>query len=397
MHVAMLTPSLSRAAGGIFEIERSLSQALHDLSDVSVDVLGLRDAHTEADLPAWKPLEPAVFETRGPDAFGYAPGLYPALRTAAANLVHLHALWMYPSVASVKWTRHTGRPHVVTINGMLDPWAVSNSGWKKQIAGWLYEDANLTEAACLQVNTEAELEAVRNYGIDTPVCVIPNGVDLPVIEEPATDGPVRDTPPPWAGSIPDDRRVMLFLGRIHPKKGLRELIDGWTAWHGPHGADWSLGIVGWDDGGHEPQLKQHVRDAGLEDSVSFLGPQFGDDKAAAFAHADAFILPSYSEGFPMAVLEAWSYALPVLKTRACNIPNAFDAGAALEVEPDPDSIADGLRRFTRLPAGEQEAIGRKGRALVEERYTWPRVARQMHDVYRWVLGDAPRPDSVVLH
>jgi len=394
MHVAMLTPSLSRAAGGIFEIERSLSKALHDLSDVSVDVLGLRDAHTEADLSAWRPLEPAVFETRGPDAFGYAPDLYPALRTSAADLVHLHALWMYPSVASVKWTRHTGRPHVVTINGMLDPWAVSNSGWKKQIAGWLYEDANLTEAACLQVNTKAERRAVRDYGIDTPVCVIPNGVDLPAIDEIATDGSATGAPPPWAGAIPDDRRVMLFLGRIHPKKGLRELIDGWSRW--TDGEDWALAVVGWDDGGHEPQLRQHVRDAGVKDRVYFLGPQFGDDKAAAFAHADAFILPSYSEGFPMAVLEAWSYALPVLKTRACNIPDGFDAGAALEIEPDAASITEGLQRFTRLPVAEQEAIGRAGRALVEQQYTWPQVARQMRDVYRWVLEDAARPDSVVL-
>jgi len=143
-------------------------------------------------------------------------------------------------------------------------------------------------------------------------------------------------------------------------------------------------------------LQQHVRDVGLDDAVHFLGPQFGDDKAAAFAHADAFILPSYSEGFPMAVLEAWSYALPVLKTRACNIPEGFDAGAALEIEPDPDSVAEGLQRFTRLPAGEQEAIGRAGRTLVEQQYTWPQVARQMRDVYRWVQGDASRPDSVVL-
>jgi poly(glycerol-phosphate) alpha-glucosyltransferase len=134
----------------------------------------------------------------------------------------------------------------------------------------------------------------------------------------------------------------------------------------------------------------------MEDAVYFLGPQFGNDKAAAFAHADAFILPSYSEGFPMAVLEAWSYGLPVLKTRACNIPDGFDAGAAIEIKPDASSIAEGLRQFTRLPAGEQEAIGRKGRALVEEQYTWPQVALQIRDVYQWVLGDASRPHSVVL-
>jgi poly(glycerol-phosphate) alpha-glucosyltransferase len=295
---------------------------------------------------------------------------------------------MYTSVATLRWHRQTGRPHVVTINGMLDDWALNNARWKKRVAGWLYENANLRAAACLHVNTDAEREAVRRYGLEGPCCVIPNGVTLP-------DGP-SSTAPPWAGTIPSDAKVLLFLGRIHPKKGLRELIDGWASWRANAGdkASWHLAVIGWDDGGHEDALRQRVRENALGDAVHFLGPQFGADKAAAFSHADAFVLPSHSEGFPMAVLEAWSYALPVLKTPACNIPEGFDADAAVRIAPEPGAIADGLDRLLGASERARTAMGRRGRTLVENRFTWPRVAEQMHRVYRWILGDADRPDCV---
>ena len=390
MHVMMLSPSLSRDAGGIFEIERSLTLALHDLSDVTVEVLGLRDSHTEIDRAAWAPIFPTVFDVCGPRAFGYAPDLPDALDAADPDVVHLHAMWMYTSVASLQWSRRTGRPHLVTINGMLDPWAVNNSGWKKKLAGWAYEHANLREAACLQVNTEDELRSVRDYGIDTPACIIPNGVDLPNASV--------DRTAPWADVIAPEQNVLLFLGRLHPKKGLSELFEAWKQWRttAPEAAsEWALAVIGWDDGGHEARLRAQVREEGLSDSVHFLGPRFGEEKAAAFSEADAFVLPSYSEGFPMAVLEAWSYGLPVLKTPLCNIPEGFSEGAALKIKPEAASIAEGLDALLGGTTDQRRAMGRRGRALVEERFTWDRVARSIRAVYRWILGDAPAPDCVV--
>jgi poly(glycerol-phosphate) alpha-glucosyltransferase len=201
------------------------------------------------------------------------------------------------------------------------------------------------------------------------------------------------------GVIEPDTKVLLFLGRLHPKKGLHELIDAWEDWSRQSSAsdEWALGIVGWDDGGHEDALRRRAEKSNAGDSIHFLGPQFGADKHAAFAHADAFILPSFSEGFPMAVLEAWSHRLPVLKTDACNIPEGFESGAAIEVTTDTGSIAAGIEEVTRADADERAAIGGRGRKLVEDRFTWPRVARQMYDVYQWILGDGDRPDSVVMN
>ncbi|PSQ92334.1 MAG: glycosyl transferase family 1 [Proteobacteria bacterium SW_6_67_9] len=388
MNVAFLTPSVSRALGGIFEIERELAHSLIADTPAEVEVFGLRDEHTAADLPSWDPIQPRVFDVRGPSAFGYAPGLVDALCAAPADVLHLHALWMYTSVASLRWARRTGKPHVVTINGMLDPWAVENSRWKKRLAGWVYENANLREAACLQVNTDAECEALRDYGIDTPACIIPNGVVLPVDEGVA--------PPPWANRAGSGSKVLLFLGRLHPKKGLEELIDGWHRAQQASTDDnaWELMLVGWDDGGYEAELRRQVRRLHLSDSVNFLGPRFGDEKEAAFHHADAFILPSHSEGLPMAVLEAWSHRLPTLISPACNLPDGREAGAALSVAPSADSVAETLAHLWQRPASELTHMGEQGRALVERKFTWPRVAQQLYAVYQWVAGHSPRPDCV---
>lgn len=388
MNVTFLTPSVSRALGGIYEIERNLAQALVGHTPASVHVLSLTDEYTEEDLPEWHPLSPEVVPVVGPSAFGYAPELKNRLAIQDPDLVHLHALWMYPSVVSLQWTRRRGTPHFITINGMLDPWAVQNARWKKRIAGWLYEHENLRTAACLQVNTEIEYQAVREYGINTPICIIPNGVSLPV-------DPVLSAPP-WTDHILPDQKVLLFLGRIHPKKGIDRLLEAWkrTRTVSADADSWSLAIVGWDDGGHLPPLEAYVEENDLANSVFFLGPMFGENKMAAFHHADAFILPSHSEGLPMAVLEAWSFQLPVLMTDGCNFPDGFDAGAAWRVTTDPNVIAEGLHQLFETSVKERQAMGARGRSLVEAKYTWPRVAEQMYEVYRWATNGGEAPETI---
>ncbi|HYF37916.1 MAG TPA: glycosyltransferase, partial [Prosthecobacter sp.] len=139
MRIAMMSASISRAAGGIYEIERRLSQELARHSDVSIGVFGTRDEFTDDDLPQWAPLQPQAFATKGPRAFGYAPGLLPALEDWRADLAHLHSLWMHPSVVVRQWAARGNRPTVITANGMLEPSALNHSRWKKRAALLLFE------------------------------------------------------------------------------------------------------------------------------------------------------------------------------------------------------------------------------------------------------------------
>jgi len=383
-----VTASVSRQAGGLLYAMRPLMKSLNASAGAAVQVLGIEDAHTQESLPEWSEL-PRVLRRSGPAAFGYAPGMVGALAKSSSDLAHTHGLWMYPSLAVRRWSRSSGRPYLVSPHGMLDPWAVRNARWKKRLAGWAYEHAHLRGAACLHALCDAEAEAIRRYGLRNPVCVIPNGVDLPE--------PTPDEPPAWASLIPTGGRVLLYLGRLHPKKGLPVLLDGWRlARAAAESGAWRLVIAGWDQGEHQAELVAQVDRAGLRDQVHFVGPQFGADKAASLHRADAFVLPSFSEGLPMTVLEAWAFGLPVLMTSACNLPEGFVDSAALEMTSDPDAVAAALRRLFAMSNAERRAMGERGQRLVADRFTWPSVAEQMLAVYRWVLGQGPMPDSVVL-
>lgn len=389
MRIGLLTASVSRRAGGIFDGVRRLAEGLR-LSGVEVRVFGLWDADTQRDLGLWDGIPVFAGRVAGPAAFGYCPSLLSRLRGEEPDLVHLQGLWMYPSVVCARWNGRTGRPYVVSPHGMLDPWALRMSAWKKRLAAWLYENRNLHRAACLHALCEAEKAAIRAYGLRNPVCVIPNGVDLPE----ATSGRRRS----WEDERTAGHAVLLYLGRLHPKKNLVRLLEAWALAQrkGPQACRWRLVLAGWDQGGYEARLRQAAEELGVADSVWFLGPQFGEGKDATLGRADSFVLPSLSEGLPVAVLEAWAYGLPVLMTPECNLPEGFAAGAAIRVSTDAEGIARGLMELFEVSEPERRAMGERGRRLVQEKFSWPKIARQMKGVYEWVLGGGPRPGCVAV-
>jgi len=395
MKTVCIMDSVSRANGGIFEAERRLQQTLFSPVGIDIEVVGLQDSHTDSDRGAWSPLLPVALPVKGPQAFGFAPGFTDALTKADADLGYLVGLWKFPSVSALRWSNRYGKPLMVAPHGMLDPWALRNSGVKKKIAGWLFQDDQLRRAACLRALCPAEAASIRGYGLKNPICVIPNGIDPPEL---VGDHALRHA------LFPPDRKVLLYLGRLHPKKGLPHLLTAWSRARSL-GKDWILAIAGWDQGGHEAELKQQATDLGIDwadntcrdperPSVHFLGPRFGGDKDACYHSCDAFILPSFSEGLPMVVLEAWAYAKPVLMTAECNLPEGFAAHAALRMEPTVESLAEGLRQLFAMSREDLRTMGREGRTLVENRFAWRKLAVQMASVYEWMLGGGPKPDCV---
>lgn len=388
LKVGLLTASLSRRAGGLYDAIRHLAGSLHK-PPLEIHVFGLTEPDTARDRVGWGQLPVQTCAVRGPRFFGYAPTLAPALAAANLDLLHVHGLWMYPSAASQQWSQRQHKPTIITPHGMLDPWAVRNARWKKRLAGWLYEYAHLRGAACLHALCAAEAEAIRAYGLRNPICIIPNGINPPA----ATPG----EPAPWQATLPDNAKVLFYLGRLHPKKGLPHLLRAWAAAYfaSEHANPWHLVIAGWDQGSHETELKAQAQRLGLQTCVHFVGPQFNAAKHTSYHRADAFILPSFSEGLPMTVLEAWSYGLPVLMTPQCNLPEGFQAEAALRIDPEPERIAQGLAALFTMPDQDRKAMGERGRALVAQRFTWPHIAQQMLSVYRWVLGQGEKPDCVM--
>jgi len=380
MRVGFLVSSVSREAGGLFQSVRGLAKAVAS-TNTSVEVFGIRDEKSAVDLQEWQPLSVETFRPRL-RTWGYSNQLVPAILNADLDVLSVHGLWKYCSVASQHWHSRTGRPYVVHPHGMLDPWAVQNARWKKRIAAELYENQNLRAAACLRALSEAEARAIRAYGLGNPICVIPNGIDLP------------DLSSSNAKTQPQNRKTLLYLGRLHPKKNLMSLIRAWNeTFNSQRGSNerWVLAIAGWDQGGYENELKQIAADA----SVVFLGPRFGAEKSECYRTCDAFILPSLSEGLPMTVLEAWSYAKPVLMTPECNLPEGFSAKAAVRLGSSSDEIAAGLQKLAEMSDDDRIAMGVRGRDLVGKAFSWPGIGEQMRAVYEWMLG-GEMPNTVRL-
>ena len=384
MRVATLVSSISRRAGGLFYSVRNLNCAIRQCG-IDISVFSLRDRFTNRDRLLWDDIPVTTCNASRIAGFGFSPDLKQQVFLTSVELLHQHGIWMYPSCIALRWSKFIRKPVVISPRGMLDSWALRNSAWKKKVAGWLYENRNLHSAACIHALCESEYESIRAYGLSNPVAIIPNGIDIPEVD--------RVLPAPWQGQNPKDKKVMLFLGRIHPKKGLANLMKAWSK---VKPKEWILAIAGWDQGGHEKQLKELVTESGLTEDIIFLGPVFNDLKQACLQNASAFTLTSFSEGLPMSVLEAWSYGLPVLMTKFCNIPEGFEANAAIEIQPEPDSIAEGLKNFLNLHESARKQIGRNGLELVKYKFTWPKIAAQMVDVYKWILGQNEKPDCVRL-
>jgi glycosyltransferase involved in cell wall biosynthesis len=384
MRVAMVSTGMSRAAGGVFYAVRDMAGALTD-TDCEVEVFAGHDHHFEADRADWEDVPAHPLPVQGPMSFGFQGGLRRALNRLDPDVLHLHGLWTYPSIATALWRG----PTIISPHGMLDPWAVRNAAWKKRLAYLLYEGCNLRRAACIHALNEAEYVAVRHYGLTNPVAVIPIGVTPPSPTERGTNSS------PWARKIPQGSRVLLYLGRIHPKKGLAELVGAMGALKRRKAAEgWHVVVAGWDQHGHRRALEALRMAEDVVDRVVFIGPCFGPDKHRILADADAFVLPSFSEGMPVAVLEAWSYGLPVLMTPACNLPEGFADGAAIRIEPEIDSIAAGIEALDAMPPAALAAMARSAEGLVRQRFDWASVGQKLCAVYTWMLGEGARPDAV---
>jgi poly(glycerol-phosphate) alpha-glucosyltransferase len=425
--VITLLESVSRADGGIFEAECALQRELSLSQGVKIDVVGLEDPFTGQDAVRWLPLKPKALSPKGPGTLGYSPDLLAALNPKA-DLLYAATLWKYPSWAALKWAERTGKPMMVAPHGSIDPWALANAAWKKRIAAALFKNRQLHKATCLRALCQSEADAFRAYGLRNPIAIIPNGVDLPDFTESSDEGQGSRAIEAGSESRVEGRestpRTLLFLGRIHPKKGLtnalrafkKALDDRPSTLDSP----WQFVIAGWDQGGHEAELMKLCEELGLksekfrngceatagsakvesekvrkfDSEVVFWGAAFGREKDALLRSADAFILPSFSEGLPMSVLEAWAYRLPVVMTPECNLPEGFAAEAGIRIETDVPSIARGLDTLFSMSDADLCSMGTRGYELVKQRFTWRTVAEQMRSVYDWLLGGGSPPECV---
>jgi len=389
------------AQGGVLQVLSSLTAAgfgptanalpmvasLRRLGVPSICV-GLRD---DQPVPAGWEAEVVQLRRLGPRALHYAPGLSPWLhgRSTLPAVVHVHGLWGMLHWQAMCWARRTGRPVVLKVAGMLGPVSLRRHALRKRLFRRVLLDRTLARVSCLQAVSAKEAEGVRRSGLGNPIAVISNGVLPP--EEAALCSARQEA---RALNLPAGiEQYVLFLGRLHPRKGTAALVQAWRELAHAFPAC-GLVLAGPDQDGHRAQLECLLARDGAADRAWLPGLVTGPLKAALLAGCEALVLPSQSEGFSVAVIEAMAYARPVVISEACNFPEVAQAGAGLICSTDPSALAKTLAGLLAAPEEQRRRMGVAGRRLVAERYSWDKLAHTLRDVYLWLLGDGPRPDCV---
>lgn len=363
--------------GGTSRVVVDVTDALSKQSHMSVTLLTQSRVKDETVAAASTDVHRVVALSRSRLALSAGLPLRAALKQImiadSVRLIHNHGLWHPANHWAGTAGCRFGVPLVVQPHGMLEPWALYHKVWKKQIAMALFQRRDLECAKLLIATSTSEYLNFRRLGFRHPIAVIPHGVTMPLRSTP-------DVPPvAQAGR----ERVALFLSRVHPKKGLLNLVNAWANLT-PKG--WKLRIAGPDEGGHLQDVMRAVRGFGIADSVEYVGEVDGPSKSVVYRSADLFVLPSFSENFGVVVAEALAHGVPVITTRATPWSGLRDHGCGWWIEATVDALTDTLREALEKAPSDLRAMGDRGRQYAAE-FTWSRVAQQTQDSYRWVLGE----------
>lgn len=303
-----------------------------------------------------------------------------ALFELAPDVIHAHGMWLAQGAYAAAYRRSA--PHMllaVSPRGALAEWAMRHRPLRKALFWRIFQFRALACADLFHATAESELADIRRHGFRQPVAVIPNGVDMP---------------PDNALAVPRDpaRRRLLFLARLHPVKGLANLLDAWAVL-APRFPAWTLAIAGPAEPASGFNLSREIARRDLP-RVEALGARFGEAKAAAYRSAELYVLPTFTENFGLTIAEALAHGVPVITTRGAPWQALEQECCGWWIDIGVAPLVAGLERALALEPAALAAMGVRGRRLVQREFSWDGIALRMIAAYRHVARGEPRPAFV---
>jgi len=324
---------------------------------------------------------------------GIQPCLQSSLEKATQNgyhLIHNHGLWLFANLYARRAAAKNNLPLVVSPRGMLESWSLKRGRLKKKLVWFLWEKRNLKAAAAFHATSMQEADSIRQLGFKQPIAVIPNSIELPSLEGLAPRETLETAFPHLKA-----KQWLLFMSRIHPKKGLEELLSVWKELEGKF-PQWHLIIAGSDITGYGRQLNAFIGQNSLQERVTLTGMLTGSPKEAALGNSSLFVLPTHSENFGRVIAESLSYAVPVITTKGSPWEDLEKYRCGWWIPDDQQALQRALLQALGTPREELKRMGQRGRDLVKEKYGSKDCVRQMINVYKWLIDGGQAPSCIRL-
>ena len=305
---------------------------------------------------------------------GYSKELKAILKKSNSDLYHGHGLWEVSVHQMVKEAIEKNTPYILTPRGMLEPWSLEQGKLKKQLALKLFQYKDLAKASCIHATAPMEVESIRTLGLKNPIAMIPNGVQ---IDEFPSILPEKST----------QKKKILFLSRIHVKKGIENLIEAWSLIDEKNRSDWKIEIVGNGDDVYIQTLKEEINFKKLSSQIEIKKPVFGEEKIKLFREASLFVLPTFSENFGIVIAEALASYTPVITTKGTPWEDLNDFNCGWWIEIGVKSLKETIEQAINLNENKLLEMGVNGRKLIEDKYSMDSVGKQMLELYEWVLSN----------
>lgn len=364
MKIVHYIPSIDRTAGGTSTYMQVLAKGLGELVEVHIIT------HASENPLAMENCTVHYVPEYNPFKGSWRKRVTEMMEEVRPDIVHVNCCWMPACAAVQRIAQKHGYKVVLTPHGMLEPWIIKRHYWTRKVpALLLYQKAAVRKADCIQSTAESERDNLLKLGYNKNIKVVRLGIDADGIEMKKS----------WKKT-----RQILFLSRVHVKKGINFLIEAAAVLRSEL-QGYKILVAGEGDADYVAEMKRMIADNGLQDIVQLVGGVYGDEKWRLFQTSDFFVLPTHSENFGLAIAESLASGTPVITTVGTPWHDLNDTNSGAWIEIGTQPLVETLRRFLALSDDELEAMGRNGRRLIEEKYSAHVMAKEMMEVYETLI------------